>query len=199
MNCPKCHQLIPDHSAICPKCGTVLELKSHTGGHPRPHVHHEMHIAPLSEEKRYGPKILGALVALLVVAGAVWGFLRWKASQVPLVATWASPPRAVEGLPTGGLGHTCTLTEAGTILCWGNSELGQLADTIGAPAGVPCAVCTQGQFTQLDAGVNHTCARRTDGRVLCWGANLFGQLGSPTNTECVTVRGRGSAGGSAWP
>jgi alpha-tubulin suppressor-like RCC1 family protein len=171
MNCPKCHALIPDHSAICPKCGTVLELISHTG-HPRPHVHPEMHIAPLSEEKRIGPKILGGLLAVRVIAGAVWGFLHWKASRVPAVAAWPSPPRPVAGLPTGGI------------------ELGQLADTIGAPAGVPCAVCTQGQFTQLDAGANHTCARRTDGSVLCWGANLFGQLGVRTATECVTVRGR---------
>ena len=193
MNCPKCSAEIPDNSPNCPKCGAGLAANSHTDTpHPRPHPHphHELHIAPLSERTNWGPRIFGAFLAVLAIAGAIWGFMRWKASRVEPVAIWASPPKPLAGLPAGGLGHTCTLTESGTILCWGNSELGQLADTIGAPAGVPCAVCTQGQFTQLDAGANHTCARRNDGSVLCWGANLFGQLGTPTTTECVTVRGR---------
>ena len=191
MNCPKCNAQIPDNSPNCPKCGAVLAANGHTGTpHPRPHPHHEMHIAPLSERTNWFGRILGGFLVVCVIAGGIFGFLKWKEGRKEPVAVWPSPPRAVAGLPTGGLNHTCALTESGTILCWGNSELGQLADTIGAPAGVPCAVCTQGQFTQLDAGGNHTCARRNDGSVLCWGANLFGQLGAVTSTECVTVRGR---------
>lgn len=191
MNCPKCNTQVPDNSPNCPKCGAPLAANSHTG---TPHHHrpptHEIHIAPLTERTNWGARILGAFLVLCVVAGGIFGVLKWKEGRKEPVAVWPSPPKAAAGLPAGGLGHTCTITEAGTILCWGNSELGQLADTVGAPAGVPCAVCTQGQFTHLDAGGNHTCARRLDGGVLCWGANLFGQLGAATNTECVTARGR---------
>lgn len=188
MNCPKCNAPVSADSPNCPKCGASLLPNHHTG--PRPHHHADFHIDPMTEQKSWLPKVMGGLLLVAVIAAAIFGFMRWKASRVEPVAAWPSPPKAVAGLPTGGHGHTCMLTEAGTILCWGNSELGQLADTLGAPAGVPCAVCTQGQFTQLDAGANHTCARRTDGSVVCWGANLFGQLGVPTTTECVTARGR---------
>ncbi len=178
MNCPKCFALSSDDRTFWPKCHTMLAANSHTPApgqpsqphpHPHPHPHppqHEMHIAPLTERKNWGARILGGFLALCVVVGGAYAFLQWKEGRKEPVAAWPSPPRAVAGLPTGGLNHTCALTESGTILCWGNSELGQLADTIGAPAGVPCAVCTQGQFTHLDAGGNHTCARRTDGSVL---------------------------------
>lgn len=139
---------------------------------------------------RKGGRIAAIAVALLILAGVVYGVIKWRETKRPAAAAWPSPPRAAPGLPSGGLAHTCVITEAGTILCWGSSELGQLGDTVGAPAGVPCAVCTHGTFTQLDAGDNHTCARTTQGAVMCWGANSRGQLGSPTTTECATARGR---------
>jgi alpha-tubulin suppressor-like RCC1 family protein len=201
--CPHCYAHIADGSLSCPTCGAQFDLNGNvtTPGvgapaKPHPHPHHEgpapslTPVVALASGRNRARRITTGVVIVAVLAGAGYGVVRWRRAETPGVAQWASPPRPVPGLPSGGLGHTCVITEAGTVLCWGDREFGQLGDTVGAPTGVPCAVCTNATFTQLDAGDNHTCARTTQGGVLCWGANYRGQLGLPSNTECVTGRGR---------
>jgi alpha-tubulin suppressor-like RCC1 family protein len=199
--CPKCFAHIADTSLSCPTCGAEFDLNGNIVRQPEspaaahPHAHH--HVPPPSiapalalASGRKGGRIVGIVVTVLILAGAAYGVVRWRETKKPVVAAWPSPPRAAPGLPSGGLAHTCVITEAGTILCWGDREFGQLGDTVGAPTGIPCAVCTHGTFTQLAGGENHTCARTTQGAVMCWGGNYRGQLGSPSTTECVTGRGR---------
>lgn len=96
----------------------------------------------------------------------------------------------VAGLPAGvtqlaaGLYHTCAVSGAGALHCWGNNANGQLGVAAGAgPGGMPqpAPQAVQGMGAQVErvvAGALHTCAARA-GALSCWGANTFGQAGDP--------------------
>jgi len=83
--------------------------------------------------------------------------------------------------------HTCALTDANGIKCWGHNAYGQLGIGITkdrfAPVDIPSL--TSGVIT-VKAGRYHTCAVTTVGGVKCWGNNAFGQLGDGTTTERPT-------------
>jgi len=97
-------------------------------------------------------------------------------------------PVAVSGLDSGVIAlaagdyHTCALTSAGAVQCWGYNAYGQLGDNTTTDRLIPVAVSglTSG-VTALAAGDHHTCALLTSGRVQCWGDNEFGQVGDGTN------------------
>lgn len=96
-------------------------------------------------------------------------------------------PITVSGLATGmravvaGEQHTCGLTVAGGVQCWGSNHKGQLGDGTtdnkNSPVDVPGL--TAGVST-LAAGSQHTCAVTIAGEVKCWGDNQDGQLGDGT-------------------
>ena len=107
--------------------------------------------------------------------------------------TGRTTPVDVIGLSTGvaaisaGGVHTCALTSAGGVKCWGIDAFGLL----GAGAGVPGFSATPldvlglgGGVTAISAagvaGADHTCALTSAGAVRCWGFNSFGQLGDGT-------------------
>jgi cysteine-rich repeat protein len=83
---------------------------------------------------------------------------------------------------TAGARHTCALTIAGAVHCWGENDLGQLGrgDTtdIGddEPASAP-AIDLGGVAVAIDAGFSHTCALMASGNVRCWGDGTYGKLG----------------------
>ncbi len=78
---------------------------------------------------------------------------------------------------SAGQNHTCAVTSANAVSCWGRNHLGQLGNGTLLDSGV--ATLVQGLSAQvIAAGENHTCAILTDGSVKCWGANGFGQLGN---------------------
>jgi alpha-tubulin suppressor-like RCC1 family protein len=92
----------------------------------------------------------------------------------------AGPTYGTAVLAAGGH-HTCAITAAGGVKCWGANFSGQLgdgttdlflfpADVIGLSSGVKT----------LAAGSYHTCALTTSGGVKCWGWNNSGQLGDGT-------------------
>jgi alpha-tubulin suppressor-like RCC1 family protein len=93
-------------------------------------------------------------------------------------------PTPVSGLGSGvtalaaGAWHTCALTTAGGVLCWGSNWYGQLGDgtTEDRLTPTPVSGLTSG-VAALAAGAGHTCARTTAGALLCWGWNGRGQLG----------------------
>lgn len=74
--------------------------------------------------------------------------------------------------------HTCALTRAGGVVCWGLNEDGQLGDGTKQyrPEAVPVSGLESGVMS-VAAGHSHSCAVTLDGKVKCWGANAYGTLG----------------------
>ena len=91
------------------------------------------------------PALAAAALALLLLAAAVHA-----AAQAPI------DHRAV--VISVGDQHTCALTEAAEVRCWGDNEHGQ-SD---APSG---------RFSQVSAGGWHSCALTEKGEARCWGLN----------------------------
>lgn len=85
-------------------------------------------------------------------------------------------PANVVGVAPGG-GHTCALTTAGAVHCWGYNNEGQLGVGTTVDNKLPGSPAVIAGATQVVAGENHTCAL-INGGVKCWGSNTYGKIGS---------------------
>ncbi len=97
------------------------------------------------------------------------------------VLAYGAPSRVV-GLPPArqvavGAMHSCAVTRAGEVWCWGAGDVGQLGG--GEALRRPRAARVAGLegVEEVALGRTHSCARTRDGRVSCWGLNSAGQLG----------------------
>ncbi len=86
-------------------------------------------------------------------------------------------PEEVIDLTAGGF-HTCALTSAGEVWCWGHNELGQLGRAPRVAPGRPAPVEGVRDAIAVGAGFLHTCAVLADGSVVCWGNADGGRLGT---------------------
>ena len=114
-------------------------------------------------------------------------------------------PTSVAAIAAGNA-HTCALTKAGAIYCWGINEEGELGNNSTTQSNVPVQVVGVGGMgllsgaTVLAAGGyngSHTCALITAGAVACWGSNSSGQLGNNSTADShvpVQVVGVGGTG-----
>ena len=102
-------------------------------------------------------------------------------------------PVDVNGLTSGvsaiaaGSYHTCAVTNAGSVKCWGYNEFGQLGDGTRTKRLTPVDVGgLTSDVMMVAAGDYHTCALTNAGSVKCWGKNNYSQLGDGTTTPHLT-------------
>jgi alpha-tubulin suppressor-like RCC1 family protein len=80
--------------------------------------------------------------------------------------------------------HTCALTAAGGVKCWGGNHHGEVGDGTRTDRNKPVDVAglTSG-VKAIASGWRHICALMTTGEVKCWGSNHEGQLGDGTGID----------------
>lgn len=112
-------------------------------------------------------------------------------SEDPLAGR--SEPTTVAGLHEvrsvgTGFHHSCALTEAGEVYCWGDNTQGQLGHP-GNGSASPVKVEPLSDVVELAVSGYHTCVRKEDNQVLCWGQNDAGQLGRGFSTPSESSPG----------
>lgn len=94
-------------------------------------------------------------------------------AQVGSELSWASV--------SAGLHHTCALTGAGALYCWGENTEGETGlPGLGQVTAEPTRVGRDSDWVRVAVGGSHSCALKGDGRALCWGRGAEGQLGRGT-------------------
>ena len=85
-----------------------------------------------------------------------------------------------------GASHSCALTTAGGVKCWGSNLYGQLGDDSVTDRLIPTDVSGLASgVADIKAGYQFSCALTAGGGVKCWGYNGFGQLGDDSGTTRI--------------
>ena len=132
--------------------------------------------------------LMSAILAAMLFAAPGSG----RAGPSPSFSTSSTVAESsIETVPTkaiaAGFRHSCAVTDAGAVKCWGWNESGRLGDGTTTDRLTPVDVAgLSGGVRALAAGGAHTCAVTDAGTVKCWGYNGVGELGDGTTTERLT-------------
>jgi alpha-tubulin suppressor-like RCC1 family protein len=101
-------------------------------------------------------------------------------------------PVTVSGLGSGvasidvSAWHSCAVTAAGAVKCWGDNGAGRLGNGTTNDSSVPVATTGLGAgVAQIALGSDGGCVRTNSGEVRCWGGG--GLLGRGPNIDFVTT------------
>ena len=120
-------------------------------------------------------------------------------------------PMRVDGLTSGvtsisaGIRHSCAVTSAGGVSCWGANYSGALGDGTSHRHASPVAVSGLGSgVSRVSAGHDYSCALLSTGGVKCWGEGYeltptdipglgsgVAEISSGTRTTCALTRAGG--------
>jgi len=91
------------------------------------------------------------------------------------------------------MGHTCALTAAQDVFCWGENGAGQLGWAPSLVASTPQAtmIANGNKYKSINTGSMHSCAIQTNGLLDCWGENTQFQLtGNANSSVLITVNSK---------
>ena len=103
------------------------------------------------------------------------GNASWDNQNLPVDVAGLSVP--VVSIAAGGY-HTCAVSSAGALTCWGLGTSGQIGHGAWTSENIPADVVgLSSGVSAVSAGQKHTCAVAT-ASLLCWGLNTWGQMGT---------------------
>jgi len=99
----------------------------------------------------------------------------------------ASPVIAMSGTSfkrvAAGRNHTCAITSAGAVQCWGSNNAGQTGSgNLTTPQLAAVTVDSGTSYSEIAAGEDSSCGITTAGVLKCWGNNTNGVLGDGSST-----------------
>lgn len=141
----------------------------------------------------------GHACGLRGTAGYCWGSNAHGMLGIGTINGSEQSPASVSGSLawsdiSAGWTHTCGVTTAGALYCWGDNSFGQVG-IVGGDRSVPTQVGAASDWESVSAGYTSSCAIKTTGTLYCWGMNSRGQLGiGNTDSQATPTK----VGSSTW-